>query len=78
MSAMGHEFANPEWSEDGTGLNRDTSGIVKAVWEHGSLGLDETSVMRCADAPRVLAARNLRLKTEHFAALRVGAFWSSR
>ena len=41
--------------------------IVKALWEHGSLGLDETSVMRCADAPRVVAARTLRLKTEHFA-----------
>jgi len=40
--------------------------IVKAVWEHGSLGLDETSVMRCADAPRVVAARTLRLNTEHF------------
>jgi len=41
--------------------------IVKPVWEHGSLGLDETSVMRCADAPRVIAARTLRFKTEHFA-----------
>ena len=57
----------PEWSADGTGLDRDARVIVKAVWEHGSLGLDETSVMRCADAPRVVAARTLRLKTEHFA-----------
>ena len=57
----------PEWSTDGTGLNGDARVIVKAVWEHGSLGLDETSVMRCADAPRVVAARTLRLKTEHFA-----------
>lgn len=57
----------PEWSTDGTGLNGDARVIVKALWEHGSLGLDETSVMRCADAPRVLAARTLRLKTEHFA-----------
>jgi D-alanine-D-alanine ligase len=40
--------------------------IVKAVWEHGSLGLDETSVIRCTDAPRVVAARNLLLNTEHF------------
>jgi len=44
--------------------------IVKAVWEHGSLGLGETSVMRCADAPRVIAARNLLLNTEHFAEAR--------
>ena len=57
----------PEWSTDGTGLNRDARVIVKATWEHGSLGLDETSVIRCADAPRVIAARTMRLKTEHFA-----------
>jgi D-alanine-D-alanine ligase len=56
----------PEWSTDATGLNRDARVIVKALWEHGSLGLDNTSVMRCADAPRVVAARTLRLKTEHF------------
>ena len=57
----------PEWSMDGTGFNRDARVIVKPTWEHGSLGLDETSVMRCADAPQVMAARTLRLKTEHFA-----------
>ena len=57
----------PKWSTDGTELDRDARVIVKAVWEHGSLGLDETSVMRCADAPRVVAARTLRLKTDHFA-----------
>jgi D-alanine-D-alanine ligase len=57
----------PGWSTDGTGINRDASVIVKALWEHGSLGLDETSVMRCEDAPRIVAARTLRLKTEHFA-----------
>ena len=50
----------------GTGLDREAQVIVKALWEHGSLGLDETSVMRCEDAPRVVAARTLRLKTEHF------------
>ena len=52
---------------DGTGLDPDVRVIVKAVWEHGSLGLDETSVVRCADAPRVVAERTLCLKTEHFA-----------
>jgi D-alanine-D-alanine ligase len=57
----------PEWSRDGKGLNRDARVIVKALWEHGSLGLDETSVMRCADAPRVITARTLLHKTEHFA-----------
>jgi D-alanine-D-alanine ligase len=57
----------PVWSTDGRALNPAARVIVKAVWEHGSLGLDETSVMRCADAPRVIAVRNLLLNTEHFA-----------
>jgi D-alanine-D-alanine ligase len=57
----------PEWSMDGMGLSRDARVIVKALWAHGSLGLDETSVIHCADAPRVVAARSLRLNTEHFA-----------
>jgi D-alanine-D-alanine ligase len=57
----------PEWSTDGTGLHPETRVIVKAVWEHGSLGLDETSVMCCADAPKAIATRALCLKTEHFA-----------
>ena len=56
----------PEWSADGTGLDPDVRVIVKAVWEHGSLGLDETSVMRCADAPKIVAARTKHLRTEHF------------
>ena len=41
----------PEWSTDGLGLNPDARVIVKAVWEHGSLGLDETSVMRLRGCP---------------------------
>ena len=57
----------PEWSLDGIGLDPDARVIVKAVWEHGSLGLDETSVVGCADAPRVVAERTLCLETEHFA-----------
>jgi D-alanine-D-alanine ligase len=57
----------PDWSAGGTGLDPDARVIVKPVWEHGSLGLDETSVVRCADAPGVAAARTLRLNTEHFA-----------
>ena len=57
----------PEWSLDGIGLDPDARVIVKAVWEHGSLGLDETSVVGCAGAPRVVAERTLCLETEHFA-----------
>lgn len=57
----------PSWSEDGKGLDADTPVIVKPIWEHGSLGLDERSVMRGAEAARAIAERNLRWKTEHFA-----------
>jgi len=57
----------PAWSEDGKGHDADAPVIVKPVWEHGSLGLDERSVMRGADAARAIAERNLRCKTEHFA-----------
>jgi D-alanine-D-alanine ligase len=57
----------PEWSADGTGLDPEARVIVKAVWEHGSLGLDKTSVMRCVDAPKAIAKRTLCLETEHFA-----------
>jgi len=56
----------PEWSVDGNGLDREIV-IVKALWEHGSLGLDKTSVMRCEEARQVLIARTLSHKTEHFA-----------
>ncbi len=52
---------------DGSGLDPDARVIVKAVWEHGSLGLDETSVVHCADAPGVVSTRTLHLNTEHFA-----------
>lgn len=57
----------PAWSADGTGLDSEARVIVKAVWEHGSLGLDESSVMHGADAAQAIAERNLRWKTEHFA-----------
>ncbi len=57
----------PGWSMDGTGLDPDTRVIVKAVWEHGSLGLDEASVMGGAAASQAIVERNLRWKTQHFA-----------
>ena len=57
----------PEWSTDGLSLDRDVPVIVKAEWEHGSLGLDETSVMRCEDASHIIVARTSLHKTDHFA-----------
>ncbi len=57
----------PSWSEDGSGLDPEARVIVKPVWEHGSLGLDERSVMRGRDAVRAIAERSARWKTEHFA-----------
>jgi D-alanine-D-alanine ligase len=49
----------PQWFADGRGLDPKARVIVKAVWEHGSLGLDKTSVMRCADALKAIPARIL-------------------
>jgi D-alanine-D-alanine ligase len=57
----------PELFMNGTALGPDVRVIVKALWQHGSLGLDKTSVVPCAEAPRIIAARTLRLKTEHYA-----------
>ena len=57
----------PAWSEDGTGLDPHAPAIVKPIWEHGSLGLDEASVVPGAEAPQAIAERNARWTTEHFA-----------
>jgi D-alanine-D-alanine ligase len=57
----------PGFSVDGSGLDPDAKFIVKAVWEHGSLGLDEASVVKGADVGRVIADRGARFGTEHFA-----------
>lgn len=57
----------PHWSEDGGGLDPEARYIVKPVWEHGSLGLDPGSVVRGAEAARVIGERSLRWDTEHFA-----------
>jgi len=57
----------PGCSGDGSGLDPGASVIVKPVWEHGSLGLDESSVMRGAEAAAAIAARNAKWDTDHFA-----------
>lgn len=57
----------PQWSEDGKGLDPDARYIVKPVWEHGSLGLDPSSVVPGRKASRAILERSLRWKTEHFA-----------
>jgi D-alanine-D-alanine ligase len=57
----------PDWSEDGNALEPEARVIVKPVWEHGSLGIDPSSVMRGAEASRAIVERTLRWATEHFA-----------
>ncbi|MGB3021100.1 MAG: hypothetical protein WBE08_12490 [Methyloceanibacter sp.] len=57
----------PPWSVDGGGLDPDRLVIVKPVWEHGSLGLDDSSVVKPAGAARIIAERTARFDTEHFA-----------
>jgi D-alanine-D-alanine ligase len=65
LSSQG--LPTPPWSEDGCGLDPQARIVVKPIWEHGSLGMDESSVVAAADAAEAIAARNLRYKTEHFA-----------
>jgi D-alanine-D-alanine ligase len=57
----------PGWSSDGRDLEPSGEVIVKPVWEHGSLGMDETCVMRGSDAAQAILEREARWKTEHFA-----------
>jgi D-alanine-D-alanine ligase len=57
----------PAWSEDGKGLDPDAPVIVKPVWEHGSLGLDEASVVRGIGARQAIVEQTLRWNTAHFA-----------
>ena len=57
----------PVWSEDGKGLDPEARVIVKPVWEHGSLGIDQASVVLGRDAAQVILERKLRWNTEHFA-----------
>lgn len=57
----------PAWSADGAGFDPDMPVIVKPVWEHGSLGIDETSVVPAAQARQAIAERTARWQTEHFA-----------
>jgi len=52
---------------DGSGLDPEAPVIVKAAWEHGSLGLDESSVVKGAKAGHTIKERNSRYRTEHFA-----------
>jgi D-alanine-D-alanine ligase len=67
LKLAGAGLPTPAWSADGASLDAEASVIVKAVWEHGSLGLDESSVVTGADAPRLIAERSERFGTEHFA-----------
>jgi D-alanine-D-alanine ligase len=57
----------PAWSVKGTGLDPNAKIIVKAVWEHGSLGLDAASVVRGRDAAKTIIERNSEWGTDHFA-----------
>ena len=57
----------PPWSETGSALDPDAKFIVKPVWEHGSLGIDASSVVRGRDVARTIAERNARWSTQHFA-----------
>jgi D-alanine-D-alanine ligase len=57
----------PDFSVDESGFDPEALVIVKSAWEHGSLGLDASSVVKGAEAGRVIKERNARFRTEHFA-----------
>jgi D-alanine-D-alanine ligase len=64
--ALAHAgLPTPAWSKDGSGLRR-MRAIVKPVWEHGSLGLDATSVMSASKARRAILEWTFRWKSDHF------------
>jgi D-alanine-D-alanine ligase len=67
QTLLSHGLPSPAWSEDGHGLDRDAQIIVKPVFEHGSLGLDASSVVKGAAAAQAIKERALRWSTEHFA-----------
>ena len=57
----------PDWSADGMYLDPTAKVIVKPVWEHGSLGMDDTCVVRGPTAAQAIRERNACWLTEHFA-----------
>ena len=57
----------PDFSIDESGFDPDAPVIVKSAWEHGSLGLDGSSVVTGAEAGRAIKERNARYRTDHFA-----------
>lgn len=57
----------PEFSVDGAGLDPEALFIVKAAWEHGSLGLDASSVVKGEGAARAIEERTTRFGAAHFA-----------
>ncbi|MGZ5861731.1 MAG: D-alanine--D-alanine ligase family protein [Methyloceanibacter sp.] len=67
LKLAAYDLPTPAWSEEGEGLDAGARVIVKPVFEHGSLGLDDSSVVKGVDAARAIKVRTLRWKTEHFA-----------
>jgi D-alanine-D-alanine ligase len=61
------DLPTPEFSIDGAGVDPHARYIVKAAWEHGSLGLDGSSVVKGSETARLIEERNARFATAHFA-----------
>jgi D-alanine-D-alanine ligase len=62
MSAAG--IPTPPWST-ATGVTEPANStpsvwIVKSIWEHASIGLDENSIVKTADAKEIIAILNAR------------------
>jgi D-alanine-D-alanine ligase len=62
----------PDWSEDGAGLDPSARVIVKADWEHGSLGMNAGSVVTGSEATRAIGGHARRWHTDFFAEAYIG------
>ncbi|MBF0348305.1 MAG: D-alanine--D-alanine ligase [Magnetococcales bacterium] len=65
LQAMG--LPTPSWTLTGTGITGDDRWIIKPIWEHGSLEMDERSVVAGSEVAEALAERALRSSHAHFA-----------
>jgi len=60
-------FPTPPWTTTGTDVSGDDLWIVKPVWEHGSLDMDESSVVKGSEVAAALAKRRVISPHDHFA-----------
>ncbi|MBA2408746.1 MAG: D-alanine--D-alanine ligase [Gammaproteobacteria bacterium] len=61
------DIDTPDWRAAESDAAADGRWIIKSVWEHASIGIDDDSVVDACDVTEMLAARRKRLGGEWFA-----------